>query len=54
MLYREIIAFLYSDKQIHKYKLCGQDVEFLIVKVVLHIVTSGLDRVKSQLYKRVS
>ena len=42
MLYREIIA-VYS--QIHtKYinTLCGQNVELLNVKLVVHILTTGL------------
>ena len=43
MLYREIIA-VYS--QIHTKKpintLCGQNVEMLNVKLVVHIVTTGL------------
>jgi len=42
MLYREIIA-VYS--QIHTKNistLCGQNVELLNVKLVLHIVTTGL------------
>ena len=49
MLYREIIAVC-SD--IHKNKinsLCEQNVELLTVKLVVHIVTSGLERVKSVL-----
>jgi len=47
MLYKEIIA-VYSE--IHtKYinTLCGQNVESLKVKLAVHIVTSGLKRVKS-------
>jgi len=54
MLYREIIA---NCSQIHtKYinKLCGQDVELLSVKLVVHIVTTGLQRIKSLLQKPVS
>jgi len=42
MLHREIIAVC---SQIHtKYKntLCGQNVELLNVKLVVHIVTTGL------------
>ena len=42
MLYREIIAVC---SQIHtKYinKLCGHNVELLNVKLVVHIVTTGL------------
>jgi len=49
MLYREIIAVC---SQIHtKYinTLCGQNVELLNVKLVVHIVTTGLYWVKSLL-----
>jgi len=42
MLYKEIIAF-YSDIHTkHVNTLCGQKVELLNVKLVVHIVTSGL------------
>ena len=47
MLYREIIAVF---SQIHtKYinTLCGQNVELLNVKLAVHIMTTGLQRVKS-------
>ena len=42
MLYREIIAVCSQihTKQINT--LCGQNVEFLNVKLVVHIVTTGL------------
>ena len=49
MLYREIIAVC---SQIHtKYinTLCGQNVELLSVKLVVHAVTTGLQRVKSRI-----
>jgi hypothetical protein len=39
MLYREIIAVC---SQIHKITLCGQNLELLNVKLVVHIVTTGL------------
>ena len=42
MLYREIIAVC---SQIHRkpiITLCGQNVELLNVKLVVHIVTTGL------------
>jgi len=42
MLYREIIAVC---SEIHTKRinaLCGQDVELLNVKLVVHIVTTGL------------
>ena len=41
MLYREIIAVC---SEIHKKQvnpLCGQNVEFVNVKLVVHIVTTG-------------
>jgi len=49
MLYREIIT-VYSQILI-KYinTLCGQNVEFLNVKLVIRIVTTGLYWVKSLL-----
>ena len=39
MLYEEIIAVC---SQIHINTLCGQNVELLNVKLVVHIVTTGL------------
>ena len=54
MPYREIIAVC---SQIHtKYIniLCGQNVELLNVKLVVHIVTNGFCSVKSLLYKPIS
>jgi len=49
MLYREIMAVC---SQIHTKlinTLCGQNVELFNVKLVVHIVTTGLQRVKSLL-----
>jgi hypothetical protein len=49
MLYREMIA-LFSEihtEQINK--RCGQKEELLNVKLVVHIVTTGLQGVKSRL-----
>jgi len=43
MLYREIIAVC---SEIHTNTLCGQNVELLNVKLVVHIVTTGLYMVK--------
>ena len=44
MLYREIIAVC---SQINtKQTQCGQNVELLHVKLAVHIVTTGLQRVK--------
>ena len=42
MLYREIIAVCSQIHTKHKYSLCGQNVELLSVKLVVHIVTTGL------------
>ena len=42
MLYREIIAVCSEIHTEHINTLCGLDVEFLNVKLVVHIVTTGL------------
>jgi len=42
MLYREIIAVCSQIHTEHINKLCGQNVESLNVKLVVHIVTIGL------------
>jgi len=49
MLYREIIAVCSQIHSKHINTVCGQNVEFLNVKLVVHIVTTGLYRVKSPL-----
>ena len=49
MLYREIIAVCSQIRTKHTNTLCGQNVELLNVKLVVHIVTAGLQRVKSRL-----
>jgi len=54
MLYREIIAVCSQIHTKHINTLCGQNVELLIVKLAVHIVTTVLYRVKSLLYKPVS
>ena len=46
MLYREIIAVCSEIHTKHINTLCGQNVELLNVKLVVHIVTTGLQRVK--------
>ena len=46
MLYREIIAVCSQIHTKHKNTPCGQNVELLNVKLVVHIITSGLQRVK--------
>ena len=49
MLYREMIAVFSQFHTKHINTLCGQNVELLNVKLVVHIVTTGLHRVKSLL-----
>ena len=41
MLYREIIAVSFGIHTKHINILCGQNVEVLNVKLVVHIVTTG-------------
>jgi hypothetical protein len=54
MLYRKIIAVCSQIHTKHINSLCGKNVELLNVKLAVHRVTPGLERVKSQLYKPVS
>jgi hypothetical protein len=42
MLYRELIAVCSHIYTKHINKLCGQNVELLNVRLVVHIVTTGL------------
>jgi hypothetical protein len=42
MLYREVIAVCSDIRTKHIYTLCGQNVEFLDVKLAVHTVTTGL------------
>ena len=49
MLYREIMAVCSHIHTKHINTLCGQNVELCNVKLVVHIVTTGLQRVKSLL-----
>ena len=44
MIYREIIAVCSEIHPKHINALCGQNVELLNVKLVVHIVTTGLWR----------
>ena len=44
MLYRKIIAVCSKTHTKHINKLCGQNVELLNVKLVVHIVTIGLKK----------
>jgi len=53
MLYRETIAVCSQIHKKHTNTLCGLNVELLNVKLVVHIVTAGLQRVKSLLQKPV-
>jgi hypothetical protein len=48
MLYREIIAVSSQIHTKHINTLCGHKLELLNVKLVVHIVTTGLLRFKSQ------
>ena len=41
MLYREIIAVCFQIHTKHINTLCGQNVEFLNVKLSVHILTTG-------------
>jgi hypothetical protein len=45
MLYSDIIAVCSEIRTKHINTLCGQNVEFVHVKLVVHIVTTGLWRV---------
>ena len=54
MLYREIIAVCSEIHTKHMITVCGQNVELLNVKLAVHIVTTGVWRVKSRLQKPVS
>ena len=47
MLYREIVAVCSEIHTKHINTLCEQDVELLNVKLVVHIVTTLLERVKN-------
>ena len=49
MLYTEIIAVCSEIHTKHINTVCGQNVDLLNVKLAVHIVTSGLQRVKSLL-----
>jgi len=49
MLYREIMAVCSEIHTKHINTLSGQNVELLNVTLTVHIVTSGLQRVKSLL-----
>jgi len=42
MLYREIIAVCFEIHTKHIITLCGQNVELLNVKLVIHMVNAGI------------
>jgi len=48
MLYREIIAVCSEIHTKHINMLCGQNVELRNVKLVVRIVTTGLQKVKTE------
>ena len=48
-MYSEIIAVCSQIHTNHLNTLCGKNIEMLSVKLVVHIVTTGLQRVKSLL-----
>jgi len=55
MLYREIIAVCSEIHTKHINTLCGQDVEFVNVKLLVHIVTTGLNYIsRSSPYRAVN
>ena len=54
VVWGNISCFFFQIHTKHINTLCGQNVEMLNVKLVVHIVTTGLQRVKSLLYKPVS
>jgi len=47
MLYREIIAVCSQTHTKHINTLCGQNVEFVNVKLVVQMVTTGLNYIQS-------
>ena len=49
MLYREIMAVCSEIHTKHINTVCGQNVELLNIKLVVHIATTGPYRVKSLL-----
>jgi len=49
MLYMEIIAVCSQIHTMHINTVCGQNIQLLNVKLVVHIVTTGLQSVKSVL-----
>jgi hypothetical protein len=54
MLYKEIIAFSSEIRTKYKYTLCGQNVEIVNEKLVVHIVTTGLQSVLNLLNNTIT
>ena len=54
MLYRELIAVCSEIHTKHINSQCGQNIELLNDKMVVHIVTTGLKSFKTLLQKPVS
>ena len=54
MFYREIIAVCSEIHTKHINTVCGQNVELWMINLAVHIVTTGLYRVNSQLYYRTN
>ena len=42
MLYKDIIAFYFKNHVDHKYTLCGQNAEFLLLNVEVNILITRL------------
>jgi hypothetical protein len=51
MLYREMMAACSEIHTKHINTLCGQNVELLNVKLAVHIVTTGLQRINATFCK---
>ena len=49
MVYREIMAVCSEIHTKHINTVCGQNIDLLNVKLLVHVVTAGLQRVKSLL-----
>jgi hypothetical protein len=54
MLYREIVAVCSQIHKKHINTVCGQNVGFVCIKLVVHKVTTGLKGVKCLLQYPVS
>jgi len=54
MLYKAKVTVCFEIRRKHINKVCSDNLELFNVKLVVHIVTNGLQRVKSLLLKPVS